>query len=219
MTAPYPAPAAPRQAAESLSPQLIALSPHVIGGPFAVGAAEITIGRSEGCTIIVARELVSRTHARVARIGDRYLLVDAGSVNGTFLNGQRIMSAQSLRSGDRIGLSDAEPLLQFVDPDGTRARADALRFDLEMQRFFYQGHTLQLGSNEFRLLLHLNANAGRICTRESCVYAVWHTQKGVEGYRNALDQHIYQIRAKLQAVDPRANPILTVRGEGYMLEV
>jgi hypothetical protein len=200
------------------APQLVALSTAVAGLAFDIGTDEVTIGRGESCTIIVAHPLVSRTHARVALVGGRYLLVDASSVNGTFLNGQRVVSPQVLRSGDEIGVADATPLLRFVDPEGTRSRPDQLRFDLEMQTFFFRDRTLQLGKNEFKLLLHLRANVGRVCTRESCVYAVWHTKTGVEAYRNALDQMVYQIRSKLEAIDPRCNLIQTVRGEGYLLE-
>jgi hypothetical protein len=211
------APASPR-AGLPAAPQLIALSPAVAGQAFDIGDAEITIGRSESCTIMVSHPLISRTHARVAGVGGRYLLVDAGSVNGTFLNGMRILSPQTLRGGDEIGVADTTPILRFVDPDGTRARPGQLRFDLEQQRFFFHDRMLSLGQNEFRLLLHLRANVGRVCTRESCVYAVWHSRTGVESYRNALDQMVYQIRSKLQAIDPRCNLIQTVRGEGYMLE-
>ena len=205
-------------APQLVAPHLVALNAAVVGLAFPIGDAEITIGRGTDCTIMVTHPLVSRTHARVAHVGGRYLLVDAASVNGTFLNAQRVVSPQVLRSGDEIGVADATPLLRFVDPDGTRARPNILRFDLEMQVFFFHDRTLSLGQAEFRLLLHLRANIGRVCTRESCVYAVWHTKTGVDAYRNALDQMIYQIRSKLQAIDPRCSMIQTVRGEGYLLE-
>jgi hypothetical protein len=198
--------------------QLVALSPAVIGSAFDIGDAEITIGRNDACTITISHPLVSRTHARVARIGDQYILFDAGSTNGTFLNSQRLLTHQTLRHGDEIGVADATPLLKFVDPDSTRARPDALRLDIETQTFFLHDRALPLSQMEFRLLLHLRSNAGRICSRESCVFALWRTKTGVDAFRNPLDQHIYQIRSKLQAVDPRANLIRTVRGDGYMLE-
>jgi len=49
-----------------------------------------TIGRSPIWQIVVQRWLVSRLHARIERAGPRYLLHDAGSANGTFVNGHRI---------------------------------------------------------------------------------------------------------------------------------
>lgn len=49
---------------------------------------------------------VSRTHAAVRRGEDTLTLVDLGSVNGTFLNGQRLSPNQPrvLRDGDEIRL-------------------------------------------------------------------------------------------------------------------
>ncbi len=47
---------------------------------------------------------VSRTHAAIRRSEDTLTLVDLGSVNGTFLNGQRLIPNQPrvLRDGDEI---------------------------------------------------------------------------------------------------------------------
>jgi len=199
--------------------QLVALSDLVATSLVNLAGDEVTIGRAETCAVVVRRPLASRIHARVALIGGRYVLDDAGSVNGTFLNGQRVVSTQMLRPGDKIGIADPVPLLHFIDSDGTRARPDLLRLDLDMQAFFFHDRTLQLSQSEFKLLLHFRANIGRVCTRENCVYAVWHARSGVDAYRGALDQLVYQLRSKLVLVDPRADVIKTIRGEGYLLEL
>lgn len=200
-------------------PQLVVVGSGLAAPSVDLREPEVTIGRSESCVIVVSRPLVSRLHARLVLSGGRYEIQDAGSSNGTYLNGQRVLAAMVLRHGDQIGIAGPEPLFKFTDPDGTFARPDMLRFDLELQLFFFRDHTLQLSQNEFKLLLHLHANVGRICTRESCVYAVWRARTGIDGYRGALDQFIYQIRGKLLLIDPRADLIKTIRGEGYMLEL
>src|SRR5689334_14745120 len=73
-----------------------------------------TIGRSSGCSMVVPAARVSRVHARIERRETRFALVDAGSVNGTYLNGARLLTASILVNGDQIGLGSAEPVLRFV---------------------------------------------------------------------------------------------------------
>jgi DNA-binding response OmpR family regulator len=179
--------------------------------------AACTIGRGSSCTLVVELPLVSRVHARISHDGSRFMLADAGSVNGTYLNGTRLSEPAPLMHGDRIGLADAAPALEFYDPDSTRVSPHQLRLDIERQQFYFEGSTLDLTRSEFKLLLHLRANSGRLCTRASCVRAVWHSEQAVESYRAALDQLVYQIRTKIAQLNPRVDLIDTVRGEGYML--
>jgi MFS family permease len=64
---------------------------------------QITIGRAEGCDVgLFGDPAVERLHARIVRQGDRFLLSDAGSVGGTFVNGERLAAPRPLRSGDLI---------------------------------------------------------------------------------------------------------------------
>ena len=65
----------------------------------------LTIGRIPGCDLVVEAETVSRSHARIVRRGDEYVLEDLRSHNGTFLNGRQILTPTPLRDGDRIGIS------------------------------------------------------------------------------------------------------------------
>jgi serine phosphatase RsbU (regulator of sigma subunit) len=63
----------------------------------------------------------SRVHARVEFDGGRYYLVDRGSRNGTFLNGQRITGRAPLRNGDLITIAGVE--LTFSDEADAGAAA------------------------------------------------------------------------------------------------
>lgn len=75
---------------------------------FVVELGETVIGRHPDCTIVVDAAAVSRRHARVVRTGDSYTVEDAGSRNGTFLNGQLLSGPKSLFNGDTIRISDVE---------------------------------------------------------------------------------------------------------------
>ncbi len=73
------------------------------GRELIVSKGEIVIGRAESCDIgLFGDNAVERTHARILRKGDRYLLVDADTPAGTYLNGRRIDGPTPLRSGDEI---------------------------------------------------------------------------------------------------------------------
>jgi hypothetical protein len=73
---------------------------------------ETTIGRAEACDIgLFGDPGVDRLHARIVQQGGRYLLADAGTVGGTYLNDQRIVQPTPLRSGDAIRLGNC--LLRF----------------------------------------------------------------------------------------------------------
>lgn len=64
--------------------------------------AQLTFGRSRNATVHVESERVSRIHARVTRRGDVLAVEDAGSRNGTWVNGAAITGAHVLASGDEI---------------------------------------------------------------------------------------------------------------------
>lgn len=69
---------------------------------------ETTIGRHPECSIVVDAGAVSRYHAKLIRKPNGYSIEDAGSRNGTFLNGQLLNGPQFLREGDKIRVSDVE---------------------------------------------------------------------------------------------------------------
>jgi FHA domain/Domain of unknown function (DUF1707) len=61
-----------------------------------------TIGRDAACDLVLPDMTVSRSHAGLRREAGRWLLSDAGSTNGTRINGWRVTDPVPLRAGDRI---------------------------------------------------------------------------------------------------------------------
>lgn len=68
---------------------------------FVVAGNLAVIGRREICDIYLPDYSVSRRHAVITRSGDRYLIKDQGSTNGTYVNGVRIKQTE-LAPGDTI---------------------------------------------------------------------------------------------------------------------
>lgn len=82
--------------------QLIVTRGGTAGAKFALAEDVVTIGRHPQSTIFLDDITVSRRHAEVRRAEDgQYTLVDAGSLNGTYLDGERIDSAP-LREGAQV---------------------------------------------------------------------------------------------------------------------
>lgn len=60
------------------------------------------VGRSQSATMAIAHETISRRHAQIRLCATGQLeLVDVGSSNGSFVNGERVSSAL-LEDGDQI---------------------------------------------------------------------------------------------------------------------
>jgi pSer/pThr/pTyr-binding forkhead associated (FHA) protein len=108
------------------APHLVALQPEARPADFGLDDAGCTLGRGQACQVIVPRPAVSRLHALIERTGARFQLRDLGSLNGTYVNGQRLRAPHLLINYDLIGLGETCPQLTFVDPDSTHATATRL---------------------------------------------------------------------------------------------
>ena len=72
-----------------------------------------TIGRGDGCAVMLDSLSVSRLHALIQRRdGGDFSLVDLGSRNGCFVNGQRVSLPRILRNDDRLVFGDQELLFR-----------------------------------------------------------------------------------------------------------
>ena len=82
--------------------QLIVTRGGTAGARFALADDVVTIGRHPESTIFLDDITVSRRHAEVRRSPDgQYRLADVGSLNGTYLDGERIDEAP-LREGAQV---------------------------------------------------------------------------------------------------------------------
>lgn len=185
-----------------------------------------TIGRSDACTLRIAFPTVSRLHARIELQHDRYMLYDAGSANGTFVNGNRISQGQQLSTGDRLWLGSEETALLFSDPEQTMmvqpAGPPALALDEQARTVQVFGVPAQLSPLEYGLLLHLASNPGTVCTREGCYLTVWGQPYDHATCKDSLNACVAKLRRNLRATaqpDGKEPPeIVTIPRVGFRLD-
>ena len=85
-----------------------------------------------------------------------------------------------------------------------------LLIDIGRHQVFIRKKPVQLTSTEFKLLVELASNKGRVQTRERLLDKVWGYT--YEGYARTVDTHIRRLREKLGSL---GDTIETLRGVGY----
>ena len=85
--------------------------------------------------------------------------------------------------------------------------------DAAAQRIRWRGRVLDLTRQEHRLLTALLAQRGVVLSRTRLLDLAWDDPSGP--FDRAVDAAVRDLRAKLRLIDPDADPIRTVRGEGY----
>lgn len=77
------------------------------GRVVALSGSEFVVGREAGNDLVINSPSVSRRHLRIFLMGNRYMVEDLGSSNGTFVNDRRISAPTPLNSGDALHLGKA----------------------------------------------------------------------------------------------------------------
>ena len=95
----------------------------------------LVIGRDPGCDVVIAHPVVSKKHAEIIKQNGKSLIVDLGSVNGTFVNGIRV-KRHELQELDRVVIGPSE--LHFHGgtlthvPDGRVVRLDSVHLNFQV---------------------------------------------------------------------------------------
>jgi hypothetical protein len=75
------------------------------GDRFQLTETVITVGRNPESNLVLADPNVSRSHAEIRPQGDRFVVVDLGSTNGTRVNGVRV-DQRVLEDGDEVSFGN-----------------------------------------------------------------------------------------------------------------
>jgi membrane associated rhomboid family serine protease len=103
---------------------VVAAGPGAVGDTIALGGVmDVEVGKGEQRHVRLDGSLVSRAHAKLCRVDfgpSRWRVVDTGSKNGVFVNGERVAEAE-LADGDLLRVGDYE--LRFASGQPALATA------------------------------------------------------------------------------------------------
>jgi DNA-binding winged helix-turn-helix (wHTH) protein len=85
---------------------------------------EHLLGRASEASVVLDAARVSRLHARIRVEGERAVLEDLGSKNGTFLQGRRIDGPVPLEDGDAIRVGSERIVFRTAGRDAPTSTAD-----------------------------------------------------------------------------------------------
>jgi DNA-binding response OmpR family regulator len=166
---------------------------------------------------------ISRKHAILRRQGGQFVLEDAGSKNGVFVNGRRIVKPHSLTDGDVIQLAPGLELL-YVDSEATAPlpgqKGLGLYVDRNERQVYVHGQLLNppLSNQQYQLLALLTEEPGKVFSRAEVVDAAWAGEDPTGVTDDAIDALIRRLRQRLAEIDLEHNFIVTVRGYGFRID-
>lgn len=80
---------------------------------YVVNIDRFIIGRGKNtANLVIDDPNVSRQHLVIERVGNQYFLVDSGSTNGVFCNGQRVVRKQA-NEGDIVEIAGHQMRLTY----------------------------------------------------------------------------------------------------------
>jgi DNA-binding CsgD family transcriptional regulator len=147
-----------------------------------VAADPVRIGRGDECEVRLPGDAtVSRVHATLATDTDGWLLTDAGSRNGTFVNGRRVGEPARVGVADRILIGnfvlviqdDDDAAIETVDSDAgaVRARVETglSAREIEVLRLVCAGDSdQQIATALFISIKTVHSHLDRIRTKTGC---------------------------------------------------
>lgn len=102
------------------------------------------------------------------------------------------------------------------DDNGQYKLAEGIVLDTNMHRLMRDGKALSLKDMEYKLLLYLCENVGKVVTKDELLKNVWDDEFIGEG---TIAVHIRHLREKIEDDPKNAKIIKTIWGVGYILEV
>ena len=106
---------------DAQSVHVVVEHPHAPPRLVAILGATIVVGRGADCGIVLDDDQVSREHAQFLVDGDRVVIRDLGSRNGTYVNGAAVVGDVTISDDDlvSIGRSRLATRRQWATPDHT----------------------------------------------------------------------------------------------------
>jgi diguanylate cyclase (GGDEF)-like protein len=130
---------------------LVVLAGSSFGEMYQVSAGRTVIGRGEQAGVRIMDDGISREHAAIESDGNRAVLIDLKSTNGTYCNGIRV-TRHELSDGDKVAIG-ANTILKFTYQD---------ELDAHFQKQLYESALRDGLTNSFNRRYFLDRLNGEI---------------------------------------------------------
>ena len=110
-----------------MKPRIAAITGKLEDTVISMNDGPVVIGRQAGATLKIGNASVSRRHAVIEKEGDRFVIADLGSRNGTFVNDMPVRRRE-LQHGDRVRIGESQFFFLYEDTDEPQ-RTSEIRFD------------------------------------------------------------------------------------------
>ena len=124
------------------------------------GKDEVLIGRGDSADVRITGKTASRVHARLRQDGKGWLVEDAGSRTGTFLNGVRLTAPTAVTAEDELTMGGETYRLQIVPPSSPAPSVPSPQLERKMELYVPDGSEATI--NDPTAIRAMKAIQGRI---------------------------------------------------------
>jgi Nif-specific regulatory protein len=110
-----------------MKPRLAAITGKLKDTVIAMSEGPVLIGRQTGANLRIRNAAVSRRHAVIEKDGDKYIIADLDSRNGTFVNDMPVKRCE-LHHGDRVQIGESQ-FFFLIDDIEDPSQTSEIRFD------------------------------------------------------------------------------------------
>ena len=110
-----------------MKPRLAAITGKLKDTVIAMSEGPVLIGRQTGANLRIRNAAVSRRHALIEKDGDKYIIADLDSRNGTFVNDMPVKRCE-LHHGDRVQIGESQ-FFFLIDDTEDPSQTSEIRFD------------------------------------------------------------------------------------------
>jgi DNA-binding NtrC family response regulator len=120
---------------------LVLVNTNNAGSSYPLTQPDVTVGKAPDNDLVIDHPTVSRNHLLIRRQGDRFLLQDLGSTNGTFIDGAQVREVY-LRPGALLEVGDVQLRFQpqvapiEIAPTSEDCLGDLVGKSLPMRQIF-----------------------------------------------------------------------------------
>lgn len=186
---------------------------------------ECVVGRADDATLALPLPRISRHHARLQQRSGSWWLRDLDSKNGTFVNGEEVQGAASVRlfDGDKIVFGGAVTAF-FHDPAATPiapriGRLDGVWIDPETAAVWVDAVRIEppLSAKQLHLLRLLHDHNGEVVSRPDIVQYVWADEAAAGVSDDAVSALVKRLRARVREGPRQLDYVQVVKGRGVRL--